>query len=196
MHISPSQISPLLQSSSRLQRDLQMPALSHLSLLKQFALVEQTGVQTPATQAVPTAHSRLAWQIGPGDLRQATFAVGFGMKPEGQEQVARWLKTVHLAFGPHGVASHGFTHLLPRHASFALQSSSARQPNEHMLFRQMWPRKQSLSSRQVSRQLPRMHFSFNAHSLSTVQIGRQTFSWQVLPSLQSPLPRQDTGTVK
>lgn len=137
MHINPSQISPLLQSSSRLQSDLHTPELWHLSLLKQFVLVEQTAVHTPLMQAMPTAQSRLAWQIEPGDLRHAIFAVGFGMKPDGQEQVARWLKTVHLAFGPHNVASHGFTHLFPRQASFALQSSSARQPNEHMLFRQM-----------------------------------------------------------
>jgi len=194
MHINPSQISPLLQSSSRLQSDLQIPELSHLSLLKQFALVEQTAVQMPLMQAMSTAQSRLAWQIGPGDLRHAIFAVGFGIKPDGQEQVARWLKTVHLAFGPHDVASHGFTHLFAKHASFALQSSSARQPNEHILFRQMWPRKQSLSNRQVSKQLPLMHFSFNAHSSSAIQIGKQTFSRQVLPSLQSLLPRQDTGT--
>lgn len=138
IHINPSQISPLLQSSSRLQSDLQMPELSHLSLLKQFALDEQTGVQTPAMQAAPTAQSRFEWHIGPGVLRHATLAVGFGIKPVGQEHVARWLKTVHLAFGPHGVASsHGFTHLFPKQASFALQSSSARQPNEHMLFKQM-----------------------------------------------------------
>lgn len=194
IHTSPSQISPLLQSSSRLQSDLQMPELSHLSLLKQFALDEQTGVQIPAIQAVPTAQSRLAWQIGPGVLRHATLAVGFGIKLGGQEHVARWLKTVHLAFGPQGVASHGFKHLFPKQASFALQSSSARQPNEHMLFKQMWPKKQSLSSRQVSKQLPRMHFSFNAHSSSTMQIGKQTFSRQVLPALQSPLARQDIGT--
>lgn len=193
---SPSQISPLLQSSSRLQSDLQIPELSHLSLLKQFASVEHTDVHVPATQAIPTAHSRLAAQVGPGDLRHAILAVGFGMKPEGQEHVARWLKTVHLAFGPHGVASHGLTHLLPEHASFALQSSSARQPKVHILFRQMWPRKQSLSSRQVSKQLLRMHFSFIAHSSSMVQIGKQTFSRQVLPSLQSPLLRQGTGTAR
>lgn len=193
-HTSPSQIFPLLQSSSRLQSDLQMPELSHLSLLKQFASVEQTGVQMPAIQAVPTVQSRLAWHIGPGDLKHATFAVGFGMKPGGQEHVARWLKTVHFAFGPHGVASHGFVHLFAKHASFALQSSSARQPNEHILCKQMWLRKQSLSNRQVNKQLPRMHFSLNAHSLSTIQVGKQTFSRQVLPSLQSLLPRQDTGT--
>lgn len=89
MHTSPSQISPLLQSSSRLQSDLHIPELSHLSLLKQFALVEHTAVHVPAIQVVPTGHSLLVVQIGPGDLRQATLAVGFGMKPEGQEHVAR-----------------------------------------------------------------------------------------------------------
>lgn len=193
---NPSQISPLLQSSSLLHNDLQIPEGSQRSLLKQFKSVEQTGVHSPPIQAVPVAQSLFAWQTGPGDLKQATFAVGFGMKPAGHEQVARWLNTVHLAFGPQGVASQGLMHLFVMQASFALQSSSARQPNAHMLCRQMWPKKQSLSSLQVRRQFPWTHFSLKAHSLSLVQIGRHTLSRQVLPSLQSVVSLQDTGTGK
>lgn len=86
---NPSQISPLLQSSSLLHNDLQIPEGSQRSLLKQFKSVEQTGVHSPPMQAVPVAQSLFAWQTGPGDLKQATFAVGFGMKPAGHEQVAR-----------------------------------------------------------------------------------------------------------
>lgn len=193
---SPSQISPLLQSSSLLHNDLQIPEGSQRSLLRQFMSVEHTGVQTPPMHAVPVVQSLFAWQTGPGDLRQATFAVGFGMKLAGHEQVARWLNTVHLAFGPQGVASQGLMHLFVMHASFALQSSSARQPKVHMLCRQMWPRKQSLSSLQVNRQFPRTHFSLNAHSLSLEHMGRHTLSRQVFPSLQSLVSLQDTGTGK
>ena len=88
-------------------------------------------------QLVPGKQSLFAWHDGPGERRHAILAVGFGMKPDGQEQEARWLMTVHFEFGPHGVTSQGVAHLFPRQASFALQSSSARQPKVHMLCKQM-----------------------------------------------------------
>lgn len=192
---NPSQISPLWQSSSLLQSPLHTPVESQRSLLRQFAFDEQTGVQIPEMQAVPAEQSLFAWHDGPGERRHATFAVGFGIKPDGQEQEARWFITVHFEFGPQGVTSQGSAHLFPRQASFPLQSSSARQPKVHILFRQMCPKKQSLSNRHVRRQFSLTHFSLKAHSLSTWQTGKHTLSRQVFPTLQSFVFVQDTGTV-
>ena len=155
----PSQISPLLQSSSNLHRALHTPEESQRSLLKQLELEEQTGRQMPEMQEFPEEQSLLETQLGPGARRQATLAVGFGMKPRLQEQIALWFMTVHLALGPQGVTSQGLTHLFDRQASLALQSSSPTHPAVQMLSRQMSPRKQSLLTLHVSKQLPRAHFS-------------------------------------
>lgn len=190
----PSHISPLRQSSSLLHKALQTPAESHRSLLKQFAFDEHTGLQIPLMQAFPGEQSLLTRQLGPGARKQATLAVGLGMNPDVHEHVARWLLTVHLAFGPQGVTSHGLTHLFDKQASLALQSSSPPQPAVQILSRQMSPRKQSLLTLQVSKQLLCMHFSLKAHSESLVQAGKQTLCRQVLPSLQSLELLQETGT--
>lgn len=86
---SPSQISPLRQSSSCLHKALHTPDESQRSLLKQFEFDEQTGLQKPAMQALPGEQSLLARQLGPGILRHATLGVGLGINPNEQEQVAR-----------------------------------------------------------------------------------------------------------
>jgi hypothetical protein len=59
------------------------------------------------------------------------------MKSCKQEQIARWFNTEQAAFGPHADSEHGLTQRFPLQASLALQSSSARHPNKHMLLRQM-----------------------------------------------------------
>lgn len=61
--------------------------------------------------------------------------------------------TLHLALGPQGVTSQGLTHLLFTQASFALQSSSPPHPAVQIFSRQISPRKQSLFTLQVSKQL-------------------------------------------
>lgn len=67
-----------------------------------------------------------------------------------QEHEARWLATVQAALGPHGEAAHGLVQVLLRHDSLAEQSPSEWQAKMQRLARQMWPRKQSLSTRQVT----------------------------------------------
>ena len=89
VHTKPSQISPLRQSSSLLQSALQTPEESQRSLLKQLEFEEHTGRQIFDTQVFPAKQSLLTEQLGPGVLRQATLAVGLGIKPVGHEQLAR-----------------------------------------------------------------------------------------------------------
>lgn len=176
----PSQTSPLRQSSSLRHSGLHTPVTtSHLSLLKQPSLEEQTGWHAASWQTSPIGQSRFSRQGWAGVLTQATvnkwnhninkwnahiennvieltffyllLAVGFGTKPCEQEQLGRWFATLQSALGPHGLAEHGFVHLLLTHCSLAEQSSSEWQPKVHILWRQMWPRKQSLSTRQVTK---------------------------------------------
>lgn len=144
-------------------------------------------------QAEFSSQSRFSEHGSAGDRMQAIFAVGLGTMPFVQEQLARWLETVQIALGPHGLISQGFMHLLFKHDSLPLQSSSLWHPKTHLLCRQMWPRKQSLSTRQVRTQFPEMHFSFKAQSWSEPQTGMHIVSAQVLPSEQSVFDEQATG---
>ena len=147
-------------------------------------------------------------------------AVGLGTKPSEHEQLGLWLATLHIALGPQGLTEQGFLHLLPRQASLAEQSSSEWHPKMHMLYRQIWPKKQSLSTRQVTEknkksfnkrsfycksfsrrldfnlhmQLPFKHFSLKAQSLSPLQAGKQMLSLHTKPSEQSKFESHGKGT--
>lgn len=81
------QISPDRQSLSPLHMGLQTYP-SHCSLFKQFSEVEQIGEQAPEVQTKPSLQSEFNEQET-GSLTQPILAVGFGINPGGQEQVAR-----------------------------------------------------------------------------------------------------------
>lgn len=149
LQVSPWHTSPVRQSSSRRQIGLQAP-LSHRSLFKQPASLAHRGRHISEKQANPSGHCRFSAQGKAGERTQPTFAVGLGTIRLIQEQVARWLVTEQTAFGPHGFSSHGLLQRLLRQVSLALQSSSAWHPNTHLLRKHMCPRKQSLSTRQVT----------------------------------------------
>lgn len=126
---SPSQTSPLRQSSSLRHSGLQTPDVrSQRSLPKHPISEEQMGRHASSRHVDPAGHSLFSVHGWPGTRTQATLAVGFGTKPLRHEQLARWLDTVHNALGPQGESLHGFTHLLSRHDSLALQSSSEWHP--------------------------------------------------------------------
>lgn len=127
-------------------------------------------------QAFPVGQSLFSVQGCAGALTQAIFADGFGTKPSPHEQRALWFDTVQRALGPQGCSRQGLIHLLLRHDSPALQSSSAWQPKMHMFCLQMYPKKQSLSTRHVNLQVPLRHFSLKAQSSSMEHWGLQMLS--------------------
>lgn len=142
---------------------------------------------------VPVEQSLFSLQGGEGARTQATVAVGFGTNPALHEHTALWFETVQIAFGPQVDSRQGFMHLLSLHDSLALQSSSEWQPITHILWRQICPRKQSLSTRHVNIQFSFKHFSFNAQSLSAMQLCLQILSRHELFPIQSSRTLQDVG---
>ena len=84
----------------------------------------------------------------------------------------------------------GFLKRLLMQDSSVVQSEFCWQPMVHMLLRQMWLKKQSLSTRQVSMQLLNTHFLLKTHWESMVQSGMQRPSVQRLLFSQSPSRRQ------
>ena len=148
MQVTPWQISWLLQSSSLRHSGLQIP-LSHTSLTRQVLSLKQTSLQNLPLQTCLSGHWVLAEQDW-GCLTQPTTGVGLGMKPEGQEHWALWFTTWQLAFGPQESPRQGSVQRLLMQVFDSGQSLLARQPTIHILLRQTWPRKQSLSTRHVT----------------------------------------------
>ena len=146
--VTPLQISWLLQSSSLLHKGLQIP-LSHTSLTRQVLSLKQTSLQNFPSHTCLSGHCVFAEQ-DLGCFTQPTTGVGLGMKLAGQEHCALWLTTWHLAFGPQESPTQGSVQRLLMHVFDSGQSEFARQPTIHILFRQTWPRKQSLSTRHVT----------------------------------------------
>lgn len=87
---SPSQTSPLRQSSSLRHSGLQTPDVrSQRSLPKQPISDEHTGLHASSKHVDPDGHSLFSKHGLPGTRTQATLAVGFGTKPFRHEQLAR-----------------------------------------------------------------------------------------------------------
>lgn len=151
LHIKPLQISPLRQSSSLRHSGLHTETdISHFSFPWQVASEVHTGWHESSLHVYPAGHSRFSLHGSAGVLTHATLAVGFGTNPTRQEHTALWLATVHIELGPQGIARQGFVHTLSRQDSTEAQSSFDLHPNRHMLFRQMCPKKQSLSTLHVT----------------------------------------------
>ena len=85
--VTPWQISWLLQSPSTLHIALQSPS-SQTSLFPQVLSLKQTSLQNLPSHTCLSGHWALLEQIW-GCFTQATAALGLGMNPAGQEQVAR-----------------------------------------------------------------------------------------------------------
>ena len=85
------------------------------------------------------------------------------------------------ALGPQVATEQGSTHWLAMQDCVEGQSVCSLQPTRHILLRQTWPRKQSLSTRHVSMHCPLLQRSLAAHSLSEPQRSMQMPSWQPIP---------------
>ena len=117
----------------------------------------------------------------------------------------------HSELGPHVEESaQGSTHRLAIHDWDVGQSELTLHPTKHMLFKQTWPKKQSLSNRQVSIHWPFWHLSFGAqfvsdkHSSMQIPSTQFIFSGQLWSEIQvlgtrthstSPFPVNEGGQV-
>ena len=153
-HLTPWQISVVLQSESDLQISWQKLSI-HNSLAKQASSELHKGLQNLAWHWNPLGHWLFATQVVEAPAHPTT-AVGLGKNPGIHEHWAFWSETVHWELGPHEAWVQGSVHLFPTQDCEVGQSKGCLQPTEQAPLRQTWPKKQSLSSLQVSLHWPKI----------------------------------------